>query len=99
MARCSGQVPPPNKNPGYAGGYSVPAIIKRCFFNIKTRAIVVLSGNINNTVSNDIISGDQVKSCLSRVELGQMLLISKYRDTIRYRYQTLKVSKYIVSTG
>ena len=37
----------------------------RCFFNIKTRALVVLSGNINNTVSNDIISGDQIKSCLT----------------------------------
>ena len=26
-----------------------------------------------------------------RVELGQMVSISKYRDTIRYRYQTFKV--------
>ena len=26
------------------------------------------------------------------LELGQMVSISKYRDTLRYRYQTFKVS-------
>ena len=28
------------------------------------------------------------------LELGQMVSISKYHDTIQYRYQTLKVSMY-----
>ena len=28
------------------------------------------------------------------LELGQIVSISKYRDTIRYRYQTFTVSKY-----
>ena len=32
-------------------------------------------------------------------ELGQMVSISKYSNTIRYQYQTFKVSKYRVSTG
>ena len=29
-----------------------------------------------------------------KLEMGQMVPISEYRDTIRYRYQTFKVSKY-----
>ena len=30
----------------------------------------------------------------SELELGQMVSILKYRDTIRYRYETLKVSHF-----
>ena len=34
-----------------------------------------------------------------RSELGQMVMMSKYRGTTRYRYQTFEVSKYRLTTG
>ena len=46
---------------------------------------------------NILLYGPQI--VMYYLELGQMVSISKYHDTIRYRYQTFNVSKYRVSTG
>ncbi len=40
-----------------------------------------------------------INQIFNTVEMGQMVSMSKYRESIRYRYQTFKVSKYRVPTG
>ena len=55
------------------------------------RKIWGFDGNLSNTLFTKIMQ--------CRLELGQMVSISKYRGTTRYRCRNFKVSNYRLMTG